>query len=46
MNEHVIEHADLLLIETIGIVEKEIGDAPQSIDALFRGAALNGIFQF
>jgi hypothetical protein len=46
VNKHVIEHADLLFIEAVRVIEEKIGNAPESLYAFFRGASLNRIFEF
>jgi hypothetical protein len=45
MAQDIIEHVDLLVVEAIGIGDEQIGNAPQRIDALVLGAALNGVLQ-
>ena len=36
----------MLVVEAAGAVEKQLGDAPQRLGALFRRAMLDDLFQF
>ena len=44
--EHLIEDADLLGVELRGSDQKQVGDAPERLDALFGRSALDRPFQF
>ena len=45
MDQHIVENADLLLIETIRVVEKQVGYPAQSLNALFRGTSRYRFFK-
>ena len=44
--QDVVEHVDLLIVETIGVGDEKVGDAPQSVDAFVLGAAFDSALQF
>ena len=43
--EHIVEHLDLLVVEPLAVMQKEVGHAPERGDALGRRAAGNGILE-
>jgi hypothetical protein len=38
MHEDLVEHADLLVVQAIGIAQEKIGDATKHVDAFVRRA--------
>ncbi|HXW24813.1 MAG TPA: hypothetical protein VEK73_08715 [Xanthobacteraceae bacterium] len=46
VNQDIVEHADLRFVQSVGVAEKEVGDAPERFDALVLGAAFDGVFEF
>jgi hypothetical protein len=45
MAKDIVEQIDLRLIEAIGIVEKQVGDAPERFDALLGRAAFDRVLE-
>jgi hypothetical protein len=43
MAKDVVEETDLRLIETVGIVEKQVGDTSKRFDAFLRRAAFDRV---
>jgi hypothetical protein len=46
MDQDIIEYLNLLFVEPVGIIEKQIGDAPQRFDPLGRRSAFQRTFEF
>ena len=45
MDQNVIEDADLLLVELVGLAEKKVGNASQRFHSFFSSADLNGYLE-
>ncbi len=44
--EHVVEDLDLVVAETVSVIEEEIGDLPEGVDPFGRRTASDGVFEF
>ena len=43
--DDVVEQRDMVVVEAVGAVEKQRGDPPQRLGALFRRAVLHDVFE-
>jgi hypothetical protein len=46
VREDIIKHADLLLIQAVGVIQEKIGDASEHIDAFVRRTIAQDFVEF
>ena len=44
--EHVVEDLDLVVAETVSVIEEQIGDLPQGVDAFGGRTVSDSVFEF